>query len=146
MNLSMTVAEREAFLKGVHVGVIGIEQADAPPLAVPVWYDFEPGRGVWLVTGNDSLKARLLRRAGRFTLCAQSETPPAYRYVSVEGPVVDTRPAELERDRRPMAHRYLGAQLGDAYVKSQPGDGELVFSMRPERWRTIDYGKLELGS
>jgi nitroimidazol reductase NimA-like FMN-containing flavoprotein (pyridoxamine 5'-phosphate oxidase superfamily) len=141
MNLSMTAAEREAFLAGVHVGVIGIEQADAAPLAVPVWYDFAPDRGVWLVTDGDSLKARLLRRARRFTLCAQTETAP-YQYVSVEGPVVDTRPADLERDRRPMARRYLGRELGDLYLKGQPGAGELVFTMRPERWRTVDYGKL----
>jgi nitroimidazol reductase NimA-like FMN-containing flavoprotein (pyridoxamine 5'-phosphate oxidase superfamily) len=145
MDLSMSVAEREAFLAGVHVGVISIEQPDAPPLAVPVWYDFAPGRGVWLITGRDSLKAKLLRRAGRFALCAQTEAPPSYRYVSVEGPVVDTRAADLERDRRPMAHRYLGRELGDLYLKDQPGAGELVFSMRPLRWRTIDYGKLALG-
>jgi nitroimidazol reductase NimA-like FMN-containing flavoprotein (pyridoxamine 5'-phosphate oxidase superfamily) len=142
MGLNMTAAEREAFLAGVHVGVISIEQPDAPPLAVPVWYDFEPGRGVWLVTGGDSLKAKLLRRAGRFALCAQTETPPAYRYVSVEGPIVDARPADLERDRRPLAHRYLGKELGDLYLKGESGDGDLVFTMRPARWRTIDYGKL----
>lgn len=142
MNLDMTVAEREAFLKGVHVGVIGIERAGAPPLAVPVWYDFEPGRGVWLVTGSDSLKAKLLRRAGRFTLCAQTETPPAYRYVSVEGPVVSIAPADRERDARPLARRYLGPELGDRYMEATADSEESVLvRIRPERWLTVDYGK-----
>ena len=41
-----------------------------------------------------------------------------------------------------MARRFLGEKLGDLYTDSQEGDGSLVFTMRPERWRTVDYGKL----
>jgi hypothetical protein len=46
----------------------------------------------------------------------QAEAPP-YKYVSVERPVVAIEPADLERDRRPLAHRYLGAQRGDRYIE-----------------------------
>ena len=142
MSLNMTRREREAFLAEVHVGVLGIEQPGHPPLVAPVWYDFTPGRGVWLITSGNSLKGRLLAAAGRFSLCAQVEDPPAYRYVSVEGPVVETRPASLDGDRRPMAHRYFGPKLGDLYVENSDDEANLVFTMRPERWRTLDYGKL----
>jgi nitroimidazol reductase NimA-like FMN-containing flavoprotein (pyridoxamine 5'-phosphate oxidase superfamily) len=142
MSLAMSRSEREAFLADVHVGIVAIERPGAAPLAVPVWYDYDPQVGVWLVTEAESLKGRALRAAGRFALCAQSETPPAYRYVSVEGPIVETRPAELERDRRPMARRYLGEPLGDRYAEGMPGAENEVFVMRPERWRTVDYGKL----
>lgn len=41
MSLAMTTEEREAFLTGMHVGVIGIERADGPPLTVPIWYGYE---------------------------------------------------------------------------------------------------------
>lgn len=142
MSLSMTQREREAFLADLHVGVISIEQPDAPPLSVPIWYDFAPASGVWVITGENSLKGECLERAGRYTLVAQTEAPPAYRYVSVEGPIVETRPADLERDLRPMAHRYFGPEMGDAYTASTPHDGQLVFVMRPERWRTVDYRKM----
>ncbi len=142
MSLAMTKAEREAYLAEVHVGVISIEQPGHPPLSAPIWYDFEPDRGVWVITEKDSLKGRLLREAGRFTLVAQNEEPPSYRYVSVEGPVVSVDPADLERDLRPMAHRYFGAELGDQYVAGSPGEANLVFVMSPERWRTVDYRKL----
>jgi hypothetical protein len=37
--------------------------------------------------------------------------------VSVEGPIVAIEAAELERDLRPLAHRYLGAKIGDWYVE-----------------------------
>ena len=72
---------------------------------------------------------------------AQTEDPPFYKYVSVEGPIVDVAPAELEADRRPLAHRYFGPELGDAYVANTDGEGNLEFSMRPTRWWSVDYTK-----
>lgn len=145
--LAMTRHERETFLADLHVGVISIERAGLAPLAVPIWYDYDPAIGVWVITGKHSEKGRALAAAGRFALCAQSEAPPVYRYVSVEGPVASVRSAELERDRRPMARRYFGRELGDQYVASG-GEGEenLVFTMRPARWRTVDYAKLARGA
>lgn len=141
---TMTRAERERFLADVHVGVISIEQpgGDGPPLSVPIWYDYAPDVGVRVITGRDSLKGRALAAAGRFTLVAQTEEPPGYQYVSVSGPVVDVRPADLETHRRPMAHRYFGKQLGDLYVEGAPEENSTLFTMRPERWRTVDYTKI----
>jgi hypothetical protein len=87
-------------------------------------------------TGRDVNAAR------RFNLCAQTEEPPFYKYVSVEGPVVGVAPAELEADRRPLAPRYFGPELGDAYVSSTDEEGRLKFSMRPTRWWSVDHTKL----
>ncbi len=95
-----------------------------------------------MITGDDSLKGRALSEAGRFTLVAQTEQPPVYKYVSVEGPVTSTREADREKDARPMARRYFGPELGDQYVAGTPGGGGTVFVMRPERWRTVDYSKM----
>jgi len=142
MSLRMTQQEREEYLSGLHVGVISIEQDDAPPLSVPIWYDYDPKVGVWVLTVKDSAKGRALEAARRYTLVAQDEQPPAYRYVSVEGPVIETRPADKEKDSRPMARRYFGEQLGDQYVDGGSDEGSLVYVMRPERWRTVDYRKL----
>lgn len=142
MSLAMSEHERQEFLAGVHVGVISIERADGPPLTVPIWHGYEPGELVWIITGAESLKGRLLNAARRFSLCAQTEEPPFYKYVSVEGPIVDVAPAELEADRRPLAHRYFGPELGDAYVASTDEESSLKFSMRPTRWWSVDYTKL----
>jgi hypothetical protein len=100
---------------------------------------------VWILTPESSLKGRLLQRAQRFSLCAQDETPPFYRDVSVEGPIVAIEAADEEDDSRPMAHRYLGPAIGDEYVES-PGEQSLKFSMRPERWWSVDYSKLGAGT
>ena len=141
MSLAMTRSEREAYLAAVHVGVVSIERPGKAPLTVPIWYDFDPAIGVWVITGRDSEKGRALAAAGRFALCAQIETPP-YQYVSVEGPLISMGPARLAEDRRPMARRYFGNELGDRYAENSGEEDSLVFTMRPERWRTIDYRKL----
>jgi nitroimidazol reductase NimA-like FMN-containing flavoprotein (pyridoxamine 5'-phosphate oxidase superfamily) len=141
MDLSMNRAEREAFLADVHVGVIGVAHGGAGPLVVPVWYSYRSGGTVDVITGPSSLKARMVEVAGRFSLCAQTETAP-YKYVSVEGPVtsVDTVDAD---ERRAMARRYLGTEFGDAYIEATEAESsaDVVLRMSPEHWRTIDYTK-----
>jgi nitroimidazol reductase NimA-like FMN-containing flavoprotein (pyridoxamine 5'-phosphate oxidase superfamily) len=137
----MTKQERERFLADLHVGVISIPEEGRGPLTVPIWYSYEPGGELQVVTARTSRKTRLLQRAGRFSLCAQTETPP-YKYVSVEGPVVAIEPADLERDRRPLARRYFGVERGDRYIESTRDlVGNVVVRMRPERWLTVDYAQ-----
>jgi hypothetical protein len=111
-------------------------------LTVPIWYSYEPGGELRVVTGRTSRKAQLLQHAGRFSVCVQTETWP-YKYVSVEGPVVAIEPADVERDRRPIAHRYFGAQRGDRYIEKTRLEyaGNVVVRMLPERWLTVDYAK-----
>jgi hypothetical protein len=71
-----------------------------------------------------------------------SGATPRCRDVSVEGPIVAIEGADLERDRRPLAHRYFGAQLGDSYIENTRDlVGNVLIRMRPERWLTVDYAK-----
>jgi hypothetical protein len=68
--------------------------------------------------------------------------------VSVEGPIVAIEAADLERDRRPLAHRYLGAVAGDRYIEMTRAETveNVLIRMRPERWLTVDYGKVHRSS
>jgi nitroimidazol reductase NimA-like FMN-containing flavoprotein (pyridoxamine 5'-phosphate oxidase superfamily) len=142
MSLAMTREEREQFLAGVHVGVISIQEDGRAPLTVPIWYLYEPGGDVVIVTGGESRKGRLLEKTGRFSLCAQTEAPP-YSYVSVEGPVISVEPTDAEKVSRPLAHRYLGPELGDRYLEATADQnaGSRTYCMRPTRWLTVDYSK-----
>jgi len=114
----MTKEEREAFLADVHVAVISVAEDGHGPLVVPIWYSYQPGGEIRIITGRTSRKGKLLERAGRFSLCVQTETLP-YKYVSVEGPIVAVEAADLERDRRPLARRYLGNEVGDSYIEAR---------------------------
>ena len=78
---TMTPAERERYLADVHVGVIAVERPERAPLAVPIWYGYEPGGEVLLWTDADSVKHKLIRSAGRFAITVQDEQPP-YKYVT----------------------------------------------------------------
>ena len=141
--LTMTSAEREKFLSDPHVGIISVAEDGRGPLTVPVWYAYERGE-LRVVTGRASRKGRLLERAGRFSLCVHTSTPP-YKYLSVEGSIIAIEKAEVERDLRPLARRYLGADGGDAYIaatREEHADNVLV-RMRPQRWLSADYAKAQ---
>jgi nitroimidazol reductase NimA-like FMN-containing flavoprotein (pyridoxamine 5'-phosphate oxidase superfamily) len=147
VSLTMTRAEREAFLAGVHVGILSVADPGHGPLCVPVWYAYAPGGTVDVVTGGTSRKASCLRAAGRFSLCVQTEEAP-YRYVSVEGPISATRSSVTADERRALAYRYLGPEVGDLYLAATEADAaaSVLFSMAPERWLSTDYAKQFGGS
>lgn len=140
-DTDMTVEEREAFLRDLHVAILAIERPGRGPHALPIWYVYD-GTEVLMTVGADSVKATLLARAGRATLTVQEEALP-YRYVSVEGPVTIAPGAPDDGyDLRAVAIRYLGDGLGAAYAEENAGsDGVLTVRLRPERWTTVDYGK-----
>ncbi len=142
MTLAMSPTEREAFLAEVHVGVLSVEDPGHGPLAVPVWYAYESGGTIDVITGGQSRKARRMRVAGRFALCVQTEVPP-YRYVSVEGPIVAIEETVRTEERRVLAHRYLGSEIGDLYLAATKDDAgsSVLFRMAPQRWLTTDFAK-----
>jgi nitroimidazol reductase NimA-like FMN-containing flavoprotein (pyridoxamine 5'-phosphate oxidase superfamily) len=138
----MSRSERELFLAGVHVGIIAVDDPGHAPLAVPVWYAYQPGGTIDIITDTGSRKAERMRAAGRVTLCAQTETPP-YQYVSVEGPLTALGEPLKAEERRAMAYRYLGPEIGDLYLEATAEDAvhSVVFRMTPERWLTTDFAK-----
>lgn len=145
MSLRMSKAEREAFLAATHVAVVSVARPPHGPLTLPVWYRYTPGGTLRFVTGADSLKARLIRAAGRIGLCVQTETAP-YQYVSVEGPATVGDDVDHENDVRGVALRYLGAEIGEMYLAGRSSDpaagASVVVTLSPERWASEDYNKL----
>jgi PPOX class probable F420-dependent enzyme len=142
----MTVEEREAFLADVHVGVLSVADGGRGPWIVPVWYGYRPGGDIRVITARDSRKTRLMERAGRASLCVQSEELP-YRYVSVEGPLTGIEhPLDLD-ERRALAVRYLGPEAAERFLAATADvvPGEVLVRLRPERWLTADYGKQGAG-
>jgi nitroimidazol reductase NimA-like FMN-containing flavoprotein (pyridoxamine 5'-phosphate oxidase superfamily) len=139
----MSREEREAFLAGKHVGVLSIPRENGAPLTAPIWYDYEPGGSIWVLTGPESRKGQLLKEGLAVTLVAQQEALP-YRYVSVEGIVTGIEP-EADGDTRHMARRYLGDELGDGYAEANAGSASIKVVIEPKRWLTVDYGKTGAG-
>ncbi len=139
---TMSKSEREAFLAETHVGVVSVAEPGRGPLAVPIWYAYEPGGVVRFVTGGGSRKARLIRAAGRISLLVQTEAPP-YKYASIEGPATIGGEPDFERDFRGMAIRYLGAEMAETYLAmtASEREGAVLVELTPEHWLTVDYAK-----
>lgn len=133
---AMTAAEREAFLAEPLIAILSVQaEPGRAPLAVPMWYGYEPGGDVTLITPAASRKAGLLRAAGRAAVVVQRTEPPR-EYVYVEGPVVEIREPATADDRRALARRYLGPDGGDEFVRSsaEATAAMAVVRIRPERW------------
>nr|VTP00047.1 Pyridoxamine 5'-phosphate oxidase [Mycobacterium riyadhense] len=136
---ALTEAERQEFLAAKHVAVLSIDSADGrPPASAPIWYDYTPGGHIRINTGPSTRKARLIERAGAVTLVVQREEPP-YRYVVVEGTLVETiTPAPVDAQEA-IAIRYLGEEGGRAFVRSLAGQESVLFTIRPDRWLSADF-------
>jgi len=142
MNLAMTRDERESFLADLHVGVVAVDDPDPDraPLVAPVWISYEPGGNVRFVTARSSVKADLIGRIGRLTILVQTESPP-YKYVTVQGSATVVGRAG-EAERRALAHRYLGEEIGSAYMDVTADADDVVVEVVPEIWRTTDFSKM----
>ncbi|WP_058855389.1 pyridoxamine 5'-phosphate oxidase family protein [Nocardia jinanensis] len=139
--MPLTLDERQSFLAEPHIGALAVSAGpQRGPLTVPIWYQYEPGGDLWVLTGPESEKMRRIRAAGRFSLMAERLTPTV-RYVSVEGPVTRVEPMTDDRHRE-MVARYLPPDRVEDYLsfaEAELGEHVVVF-MRPERWLSADLG------
>ncbi|MBF6346730.1 pyridoxamine 5'-phosphate oxidase family protein [Nocardia cyriacigeorgica] len=138
--MPLTSVEREEFLAQPQLASLAVDGFDGRgPLTVPIWYQYNPGGELWVITGTESRKLTHIRAAGRFSLVAQ-RLEPTVRYVSVEGPVTRIEPMTDEHSRE-MAARFLPAENVAGYlrVSAQFGEQVVVF-MRPEHWLSADMG------
>lgn len=135
--MALSMAERLEFLAQPHVAALSVSAGPRRgPLAVPIWYHFVAGEEPWVLTPRDSRKAALIAAAGRFTLLVQ-RTSPTIRYVSVEGPVIETGPA-TEDQLRLIAGRYLPPDRVESYVEF--ARHEHIIRMHAEHWLSADLG------
>jgi uncharacterized protein len=145
MPRPLTEREREAFLADPHVATLSVaSDSERPPLTVPVWYHYQPGGNLTFFTGSQGRKARksrLIEQAGVLSLSVQHEEPP-YRYVTLEGTVVQTdRPPSAEQ-LLAIVRRYLPEEVAQGFIREELGraDSELVlYTVRPDRWLTFDF-------
>ena len=45
---------------------------------------------------------------------------------------------------RDIAVRYLGTEMGEAYLASNPGGDNTLILLTPQHWHTVDYTKLDI--
>src|SRR5215470_12910833 len=121
----MTRDQREQFLAGVHVGVLTADEPGRGPLSVPVWYLYEAGGEIVVVTRPEARKARLLGVGARVSFCVQSEALPP-KYVTIQG-----RVASAARSAMPMSTTRARTARTRSWSAFVPSAGTHGISARP---------------
>ena len=136
----MNEQESQAFLAEPRVGVLTVASDDArPPLAVPIWYHYEPGGDVTFFTGTQGRRARktrLIERHGVVSLCVQRPEMP-YKYVTVEGTITAIDRTPSADQVLAIVRRYLPEEYAQGFARAELGAASetfVLFTIRPDRW------------
>ena len=145
MARAMTESARQAFLAEPRIGVLGVASDDErPPLTIPIWYSYQPGGNITILTGTQGRtvrKDRLIQRAGAVSLLVQQDHWP-YKYVTAEGTVVQADRPPTADQMLAIVRRYLPEEQAQAFVQHEvalASDTLVLFSIRPDRWLSTDY-------
>ena len=105
--------------------------ADGSPQVTPVWVDFD-GTHVIVNTARGRVKANNLAREPRVALSIADPGNP-YRYLGIQGRVVEMTEAGADAHIDKMAHKYIGKD----YPFRAPGEVRVMFRIAPEKVHAI---------
>jgi PPOX class probable F420-dependent enzyme len=105
--------------------------ADGSPQVTPVWVDFD-GTHVIVNTAKGRVKAKNLAREPRVALSISDPENP-YRYLGIQGKVVEMTEAGGDAHIDKMAKKYMGK---DTYPFRAPGEVRLMVKIAPEKVHT----------
>ncbi len=126
--------DRDEFLKQANVAVLATVGPGGRAHAAPIWYLYEDG--VFLMsTGRGSQKHRNVERHPEVTLVVDDRRVPYYA-VMVQG-AVEIGPRLPDEARLRMAVRYLGEDLGRAYIARVSAEDSVTVRLRPRKF--IEY-------
>ena len=135
---------REEFLREPNVAVLATVGPGGRAHAVPIWYLYLDGVFI-MGTGRGSQKHRNVEARPEITLVVDRRTLPYYA-VMAQGKA-EIGPPLSDDQRMQMAVRYLGDELGRAYIARTSGEGSVTIRLRPRK--LIEYhgraGRTESG-
>jgi PPOX class probable F420-dependent enzyme len=104
---------------------------DGSPQVTPVWVDFD-GTNVIINTAKGRVKANNLAREPRVALSISDPENP-YRYLGIQGKVVEMTEQGSDAHIDKMAKKYMGK---DTYPYRSPGEVRLLVKIAPEKVHT----------
>jgi PPOX class probable F420-dependent enzyme len=106
--------------------------ADGSPQVSPVWLDSE-GERLVVNSAKGRVKDKNLRRDPRVALSIQDPANP-YRYLGLQGRVVEITEQGADQHIDRMAKKYLGK---DKYPFRQAGEVRVLYKIQVERTHTM---------
>lgn len=105
---------------------------DGKPQVTPVWCDFD-GKHVLVNSAKGRVKDRNMRRDPRVSLALVDPDNP-YRYLQLQGRVVEITEAGADQHIDHLAKKYLGV---DKYPNRQPGEVRVIYKIEPDRAQSM---------
>jgi PPOX class probable F420-dependent enzyme len=106
--------------------------ADSRPQVTPVWFDLD-GEDFRVNTAKGRVKDKNMRRNKEVALSIQ-DPDNAYRYLAIQGQVVQITEAGADAHIDALAKKYLGK---DKYPFRAPGEVRVIYKIRPDKISTM---------
>ena len=127
-----TDKQRAFLLYGTRTGKLATVRSDGNPHAVPIWFQMD-GDTIVFTTGQNTVKAKNIRRNSHVCLCVDDETPP-YAYMMIEGTASFSHDSDaLLYWATRIGGRCMGEDLAEAYGKRNAVPGELLVHIKPTK-------------
>ncbi len=123
--------ERERLLNEANVAVLATVGPDGGAQAAPIWYLWEDGVFI-MSSGRGSQKHRNVERNPNVTLVVDSRVVPYYAVMAQGTAEIGPRLSDDARIR--MAVRYLGEEMGRAYIASVSGEDSVTIRLKPRKF------------
>jgi PPOX class probable F420-dependent enzyme len=104
---------------------------DGSPQVTPVWVDYD-GAYVRVNSAKGRVKDKNMRRDRRVALSIQDPDNP-YRYLAIQGDVVEITEEGADAHIDALAKKYLGKER---YPFRSPGEVRVIYKIRPNKVST----------
>ena len=130
--MATTIPEqfRDLFTK-VAFAHLATLMADGSPQVTPVWVDYD-GAYVRVNSAKGRVKDKNMRRDRRVALSIQDPDNP-YRYLAIQGDVVEITENGADAHIDALAKKYLGKER---YPFRSPGEVRVIYKIRPNKVST----------
>jgi len=105
---------------------------DGSPQVTPVWFDFD-GSHILVNSAKGRVKDKNMRRNKEVALSIQ-DPDNAYRYLAIQGKVVEITEQGADAHIDSLAKKYLGK---DKYPFAAPGEVRVIYKIRPDKTSTM---------
>ena len=105
-------------------------RADGRPHVAPIWFDLNDDVLIF-TTGENTVKARNMRRDPRVSFCIDEEEPPFHRR-DRRHPELSAGDPDLYWATR-IGGRYMGSDRADEYGRRNAVEGELLVRVAPQK-------------
>lgn len=111
---------------------LGTLMADGSPQVTPVWCDYD-GTHIRINSAKGRVKDKNMRRNKKVALSIM-DPDNSYRYLAVQGVIVEITEQGADAHIDSLAKKYLGK---DKYPFGQPGEVRVIYKIRPEKVSTM---------